>query len=72
MMTTDIAAIFEKDRDRILEGWKTLLSFPSISTEPAHHQDCLDCADWLCAQLNEIGFESRLLETHEWPLLGRT
>jgi acetylornithine deacetylase/succinyl-diaminopimelate desuccinylase-like protein len=69
MNPSDVRSSFETDRERILAEWQELLSFPSISTEPNHHQDCLDCANWLKAHLEAIGFESRLLETPTKPVV---
>lgn len=60
---------FDKQHDRILEQWKVLLSFPSISTAPEHRQDCLDCAGWLANHLAGLGFRSRLLETSRLPVV---
>jgi len=60
---------FDRERDRILEQWKVLLSFPSVSTDPAHRQDCLDCAGWLADHLEKLGFRSRLLETSRLPVV---
>ncbi len=64
-----INSTLDAEWPRILDEWKTLLAFPSVSTEPAHHQDCLDCAAWLRDHLADIGFESRLLETHTKPVV---
>ena len=65
----DIRSCFETERDRILVEREELLALPSISTEPKHHQDCLDCAAWLKTHLEAIGFESRLLETPTKPVV---
>ncbi|MCL1909907.1 MAG: M20/M25/M40 family metallo-hydrolase [Kiritimatiellaeota bacterium] len=43
-------------RDEITAEWFELLRFPSIGTDPAHLQDCKDCALWLTAWLEGIGF----------------
>ncbi len=64
-----IERIFEQNRERYLEEWKQILTFPSISADPAHNQDCLDCANWLVEHLEGIGFESRLLETCTKPVV---
>ena len=60
---------FEADKERILEEWRTLLSFPSISTDSVHHPDCLACADWLHKHLDSIGFQAELLETDGKPVV---
>ena len=69
MNPSNVRSSFETDRERILTEWQELLSFPSISTEPNHHQDCVDCADWLKAHLETIGFEAKLLETPTKPVV---
>jgi len=69
MKLADINAYFEREHDRIVEEWCELLRFPSVSTDPAHHQDCLDCADWLRDHLQGIGLEARLLDTATKPVV---
>jgi len=44
-----------------------LLRIPSISTQPAHRQDCLDAANWAIDSLQEMGFTARLSETSGLP-----
>lgn len=65
----DSKAIFAKEEKRFIDEWKELLSFPSISADPAHEQDCLNCANWLVKHLNKIGFSSNLLETSGKPVV---
>ncbi|MCE9612794.1 MAG: M20/M25/M40 family metallo-hydrolase [Lentisphaerae bacterium] len=61
---------FDQNRDRIVSQWMELLAFPSISTEPAHHRDCLACAEWLVRHLHSIGFDNaRLLQTPGKPVV---
>jgi len=61
--------IYEKEEKRFLKEWKELLSFPSISADPAHAYDCLACATWLVKHLDGIGFTSRLLVTSGQPVV---
>lgn len=69
MDKTDLGKVFERDKKRFINEWKELLAFPSISADPAHNKDCLDCADWLIDHLGKIGFEPRLLETSSKPVV---
>ena len=41
-----------------------LLKFASISTDPAHKQDMINCADWLVMKLAGLGLAA---EKHETP-----
>lgn len=41
----------------ILEGLSAFLRFPSISAQPAYRAQLQACADWLAANLKELGFE---------------
>jgi len=69
MSNLDPKTAFEQNRDRYIEEWKEFLSFPSISADPAHMQDCLNCANWLSNHLRKIGFESKLIETSSKPVV---
>ena len=66
---TRLDATFTADQDRIIDEWKTLLSFKSISTAPEHNQDCLDCAAWLRDHIAHLGFNAELLETGTKPVV---
>jgi acetylornithine deacetylase/succinyl-diaminopimelate desuccinylase-like protein len=44
-----------------------LLRIPSISTQPAHRQDCLTAANWAITTLEEMGFTARISETAGLP-----
>lgn len=65
----DLALLFESHRDRYLRDWAELVSFPSVSAEPAHAADCRRCAEWLVARLRRMGLEARLLETPTKPVV---
>ena len=66
---TGLDATFIDGQSRIVEEWKTLLSFKSVSTAPEHNQDCLDCAAWLRDHIAQIGFDVELLETGSKPVV---
>jgi acetylornithine deacetylase/succinyl-diaminopimelate desuccinylase-like protein len=45
------------------------LRIPSVSAQPAHAPDCRRAADWARAELDAIGFTTRLVETPGHPVL---
>jgi acetylornithine deacetylase/succinyl-diaminopimelate desuccinylase-like protein len=51
-----------------LERLFHLLTIPSISTDPAHHDACLAAAEWCAASLRESGFDARVEPTLGKPL----
>ena len=46
-----------------------LLRFPSIATDPAYHADCRNCANWVAAELNGLGFETQIRPTTGQPVV---
>ncbi len=44
-----------RQRSRMLDELRALLSIPSISTDPSHDADCRRAAEWLGDQLRQIG-----------------
>jgi acetylornithine deacetylase/succinyl-diaminopimelate desuccinylase-like protein len=45
------------------------IAIPSVSTDPGHDADCCQAAEWLCAQLSEVGFEASLRPTKGKPMV---
>ena len=45
-------------RDIIMEDYKALLRYASISADPAHANDVRACADWIAGQLKDLGFDN--------------
>ena len=56
-MTDDLKSLFE------------LLSFPSISTDPAHDADVRNCAAWLHQRFEKMGLDSKIHETPGFPVV---
>jgi acetylornithine deacetylase/succinyl-diaminopimelate desuccinylase-like protein len=56
-------------RDAALERLFQFLAIPSISTDPAHHEACLQAADWCADALADIGFEARAEPTEGKPMV---
>ncbi|MEZ5827507.1 MAG: dipeptidase [Hyphomicrobiales bacterium] len=57
------------DRPAALERLFGFLAIPSISTDPAYHQACLQAAEWCANALREIGFEARVKPTSGKPMV---
>lgn len=64
-----VLARLDADRDGALARLFELLRFPSISTDPAHHADCLAAADWLAAELTALGFRAEVSATPGKPMV---
>ena len=70
MSTLDnVLATLDADRQGALDRLFDLLRFPSISTDPAHAPDCAHAADWLVAQLQDLGFEASARPTEGHPMV---
>lgn len=48
----------QETRDKMMEDYKELLRFASISADPAHADDVKACADWIVEQLEALGFDN--------------
>ncbi|MDE2749015.1 MAG: M20/M25/M40 family metallo-hydrolase [Chloroflexota bacterium] len=48
----------QETQDTMMEDYKALLRFPSISADPAHAGDVSACADWIVGQLKALGFDN--------------
>ena len=46
----------QETQDSMLEDYKALLRFPSISADPAYKDDVQACAEWIVGQLQAMGF----------------
>lgn len=66
---TEFVRYFEKHKDRFLLEWKKLLSFKSISTDPAFHEECLRCATWLTEHLQSLGMHAEQWTSESKPLV---
>ena len=59
-----------RNQGACLEGFKTLLRFPSISLETAFQPQLHACADWIAAEMQRIGLENvQKLPTAGNPIL---
>ncbi len=69
MNKSELEQHFDANRERYIEEWKALLRHASISADPDHHEDCLECAQWLNGHLERMGLDSTLLETDGKPVV---
>lgn len=60
----------KETQDKMMEDYKTLLRFPSISADPAHADDIHACADWIVGQLEAMGFDNcEAIATAGYPVV---
>jgi acetylornithine deacetylase/succinyl-diaminopimelate desuccinylase-like protein len=67
MQRAEYLSLFEAEKGRIIDVWKELLRFPSVSNNPAHDGDCAACAKWLCGYLAHLGLKAEVLPTSGKP-----
>jgi acetylornithine deacetylase/succinyl-diaminopimelate desuccinylase-like protein len=60
---------FEKNEKQILQDFLQFLKFPSISTDPAYKDNCLQTAEWLRCYLQKIGMTAVLWENPGLPVV---
>jgi acetylornithine deacetylase/succinyl-diaminopimelate desuccinylase-like protein len=58
-----------RSEDAALERLFKLLAIPSVSTDPAFHDACVEAAEACAAALREIGFEARVEPTLGKPMV---
>jgi len=64
-----VLARIDEDLPKATERLFELLRIPSISTDPAHKDDCSVAADWLVADLASIGIDARKRVTDGHPMV---
>ncbi len=65
----DILSVIDAEQGPALERLFAFLKIPSISAVPAHFPDCERAADWLVAELAELGFEAAKRPTEGRPMV---
>lgn len=74
-MTTNKAALdqvlanVDANLDASLGRLFDLIRIPSVSTDPAHAEDCRRAAEWLSAQLAALGFDASVRPTERHPMV---
>ena len=60
----------QETQDKMMEDYKELLRFPSISADPAYADDVRACADWIVTQLEALGFDNcEAIATAGYPVV---
>jgi acetylornithine deacetylase/succinyl-diaminopimelate desuccinylase-like protein len=65
----DILSAINANQGAALDRLFAFLSIPSISAVPAHFPDCERAADWLVAELRDLGFEAVKHPTEGRPMV---
>ena len=68
----NLSSILERVDDNLEDAVARLFELvriKSISTDPAHAGDCVAAAEWLVADLREIGFDARVVPTTGHPMV---
>jgi acetylornithine deacetylase/succinyl-diaminopimelate desuccinylase-like protein len=68
-MIDTVLAELDNGTAAALERLFAFLRIPSISTDPAHHLDCVKAAGWCAGQLTEIGFAAHVHDTPGKPMV---
>ncbi|MCB1368052.1 MAG: M20/M25/M40 family metallo-hydrolase, partial [Rhodobacteraceae bacterium] len=69
-MTLDpVLDYIDSELDAAIARLTALLRIPSISTDPAHSGDCQAAADWLVADLSDLGFRAEKRPTPGHPMV---
>jgi acetylornithine deacetylase/succinyl-diaminopimelate desuccinylase-like protein len=59
----------EREEDAALERLFGLLTIPSVSTDPAFHEACVEAAEYCAGALRATGFEARVEPTLGKPMV---
>jgi acetylornithine deacetylase/succinyl-diaminopimelate desuccinylase-like protein len=68
-MDTTLSTWVAKEQQRLLADLTAWLRIPSISTQPAHQDDCRRAHQWIAERLGRLGFRTETIETAGHPLL---
>jgi len=64
-----VLANVDANIDGSLERLFDLIRIPSVSTDPAHAQDCKRAAEWLTKELGALGFDASVRPTARHPMV---
>ncbi len=69
MTLDELLATIDANLDRSIDRLMELLRIQSISTDPKYSNDCIEAAEWLVTELNQIGFRSSARPTAGHPMV---
>lgn len=64
-----LATYVARNRKRFVDELKTLVRFPSVSTQPDHNRDIEACAAWVAKHFRHIGLDTKLHKTAGHPIV---
>ena len=64
-----ILSAIDGNLEAALERWFGLLRIPSVSTDPAHKEDCQRAARYMAEMLSDMGLEASVRETPGHPMV---
>lgn len=64
-----VLSALDADAEAAVERLFEILRIPSISTDPAHNEDCREAAKWCAATLNSIGIKTAVCPTDGQPMV---
>jgi acetylornithine deacetylase/succinyl-diaminopimelate desuccinylase-like protein len=67
-----VASYIARNRRRFVDELKTLVSFPSVSTQPKHKRDLEACANWLIRHFRSLKLDAKLYRTAGHPIIIAT
>ena len=59
----------DESREQSLEGLKQFLCIPSISAQPDHKQDMIQCANHLASLIETMGMSAKTMPTDGHPVV---
>ena len=68
-MDTTLTTWVAREQQRLLADLNVWLRIPSISTQPAHKDDCRRAHQWVADRLARLGFRNETIETEGHPML---
>ncbi len=60
---------FRSRSEAHLDELRKLIAFETVGGEPGHEREMNECAAWLCSHLETSGFDARVLQTPEHPVV---
>jgi acetylornithine deacetylase/succinyl-diaminopimelate desuccinylase-like protein len=68
-MLENVLSTVDARQPQSLEGLKSFLRIPSVSTKPEHRRDMQDCARFLAQELSACGLAAKILPTPGHPIV---